>query len=105
MMNKTFALVDGNNLYCSCELLFRPDLRKVPVAVLSNNEYSLFESPTETATSDRLMRTIDRINHGTGKIWFGGQRPNKDWFMKQELRSPAYTTRWEALPVTKAYNL
>jgi DNA polymerase V len=65
-------------------------------------QYSLFESPTDTATSDRLMRTIDRINHGTGKIWFGGQRPKKDWFMKQELRSPAYTTRWEALPVTKA---
>ncbi len=59
----------------------------------------LFEPPVATDTSDRLMRTIDQINQRTGKVWFGGQRPKKDWFMKQELRSPAYTTRWGSLPV------
>lgn len=35
---KTFALVDCNNFYCSCERLFRPDLKNRPVAVLSNND-------------------------------------------------------------------
>lgn len=33
-----FALVDANNFYVSCERLFRPDLEKVPVVVLSNND-------------------------------------------------------------------
>ena len=37
-MNRTFALVDCNNFYCSCERLFRPELKNVPVAVLSNND-------------------------------------------------------------------
>lgn len=32
------ALVDCNNFYVSCERLFRPDLEKKPVAVLSNND-------------------------------------------------------------------
>ena len=32
------ALVDCNNFYVSCERVFRPDLAKVPVAVLSNND-------------------------------------------------------------------
>lgn len=32
------ALVDVNNCYASCERVFRPDLRDVPVAVLSNND-------------------------------------------------------------------
>ena len=32
------ALVDCNNFYVSCERLFRPDLRNVPVVVLSNND-------------------------------------------------------------------
>ena len=32
------ALVDGNNFYVSCERLFRPDLLKVPLVVLSNND-------------------------------------------------------------------
>lgn len=34
----TFALVYCNNFYVSCERLFRPDLRKNPVVVLSNND-------------------------------------------------------------------
>jgi len=36
--NKTFALVDCNNFYASCEKLFRPDLANRPVVVLSNND-------------------------------------------------------------------
>lgn len=34
----TFALVDGNNFYCSCERVFRPDLVGRPLVVLSNND-------------------------------------------------------------------
>src|ERR1700759_589920 len=32
------AIVDCNSFYCSCERLFRPDLRDKPVVVLSNND-------------------------------------------------------------------
>lgn len=37
-MKSTFALVDCNNFYASCEKMFRPDLRETPVVVLSNND-------------------------------------------------------------------
>lgn len=33
-----YALVDGNNFYASCERVFRPDLRHVPIVILSNND-------------------------------------------------------------------
>lgn len=33
-----YALVDCNNFFVSCERVFRPDLAKQPVAVLSNND-------------------------------------------------------------------
>jgi DNA polymerase V len=33
-----FALVDGNNFYCSCEQVFQPQLRNKPLVVLSNND-------------------------------------------------------------------
>ncbi|XDD52547.1 Y-family DNA polymerase (plasmid) [Leptospira sp. WS92.C1] len=33
-----FGLVDCNSFYCSCERLFRPELRTRPVVVLSNND-------------------------------------------------------------------
>ena len=32
------GLADCNNFYCSCERVFRPDLRDKPVVVLSNND-------------------------------------------------------------------
>ena len=32
------ALIDGNHFYCSCERVFRPDLKARPVVVLSNND-------------------------------------------------------------------
>jgi len=32
------AIVDCNSFYCSCERLFRPELRQQPVVVLSNND-------------------------------------------------------------------
>ena len=32
------ALVDCENFYASCERIFRPDLKKVPIVVLSNND-------------------------------------------------------------------
>ncbi len=38
MRPKQIALIDCNNFYVSCERLFRPDLAKVPVVVLSNND-------------------------------------------------------------------
>ncbi|RKQ61961.1 DNA polymerase V [Vogesella indigofera] len=34
----TFALVDGNSFYTSCERVFRPDLAGKPIIVLSNND-------------------------------------------------------------------
>lgn len=37
-MAKLYALVDCNSFFCSCERLFRPDLRNRPVGVLSNND-------------------------------------------------------------------
>ena len=35
---QSFALVDCNNFYVSCERIFRPDLARVPMVILSNND-------------------------------------------------------------------
>ncbi len=37
-MSKIFGLVDCNNFFVSCERVFNPSLRNVPVVVLSNND-------------------------------------------------------------------
>lgn len=35
---RAFALIDCNSFYCSCERVFRPDLIRTPIVVLSNND-------------------------------------------------------------------
>lgn len=35
---RLLALVDCDNFYASCERVFRPDLKKTPIVVLSNND-------------------------------------------------------------------
>lgn len=37
-MTRSFALIDGNSFYCSCERVFDPKLKGQPVIVLSNND-------------------------------------------------------------------
>jgi DNA polymerase V len=37
-MDATYALIDSENFYVSCERVFDPALRDVPVAILSNND-------------------------------------------------------------------
>jgi DNA polymerase V len=37
-MPAPIALVDCNNFYASCERVFQPELRGVPLVVLSNND-------------------------------------------------------------------
>ena len=38
MAESAFALIDCNSFYASCERVFRPDLQRVPIVVLSNND-------------------------------------------------------------------
>ncbi|WP_226571143.1 translesion error-prone DNA polymerase V subunit UmuC [Mangrovibacter yixingensis] len=42
-----FALVDVNSFYASCEVVFRPDLQKKPVVVVSNNDGCIISRSAE----------------------------------------------------------
>ena len=55
----------------------------------------------------RLMDALDSVNdrfgRGTLKLASAGLGTTpRNWTMKQERRTPAYTTRWEDMPVVRA---
>ena len=57
--------------------------------------------------SGRLMGAVDAINdrYGKGVIRVasaGVQVRKREWEMRQELRTPRYTTRWDEVPVARA---
>ncbi|HHF2866964.1 TPA: translesion error-prone DNA polymerase V subunit UmuC [Vibrio alginolyticus] len=62
----------------------------------------LFDDVSTRSNSQQLMSVLDTINQsGAGTVFFAGQGTKKDWSMKREHLSPAYTTRWDQLPRVK----
>lgn len=55
----------------------------------------------------KLMVALDTLNQRYGKgtvhsASTGGTNKGKDWGMRQERRTPQYTTKWEDMPVARA---
>jgi DNA polymerase V len=71
----------------------------------SGRQLSFLEPHGEDKTRrDRLMRVMDRINtvHGRGALTLAASGlGKKEWHMRQERRSPCYTTSWAELPVAR----
>jgi DNA polymerase V len=61
----------------------------------------LTEYPDETSKSDNLMALLDEVNghYGRHSLRFASAMLSCKWQMRQNLKSPAYTTNWRELPV------
>lgn len=72
------------------------------LAPAQKRQLCLFEP--DNARSEKLMGVVDRINQRYGMLAarFGAMGLNRaDWHMRQERRSPDYTTRWTDLPLAR----
>lgn len=63
-------------------------------------QLGLFDDTPPRPASAQLMSVLDKVNNsGLGKLWFAGQGTAPEWQMKREMLSPAWTTRWDDIPV------
>lgn len=63
---------------------------------------NLFDDTQPRSNSNQPLKVVDSINHsGLGKVWFAGRGIAPEWQIKREMLSPAYTTRWNELPVAR----
>lgn len=71
-----------------------PDLLPAGVA-----QTSLFDSVENSGRSEQLMATLDKINrvHGKSTIRYASEIIGKRWHMRQQFKSPSYTTNWQEL--------
>ncbi|WP_447897728.1 DUF4113 domain-containing protein [Pseudomonas aeruginosa] len=88
------------------EGIYRPGYRYQKAGVMLMNlaspgqvQADLF-APAPRPRSAALMATVDRINTnmGRGTVRLARVPALGGWSMKQELRSPGYTCRWDELP-------
>jgi DNA polymerase V len=95
-----------------CDRIYRPGERYAKAGIIllglrpkTQRQLSLWEaSEAVDERSHLLMQTIDSINQqfGKGTIQFAAAGLKKGWGMRQERRSPRYTTCWGELPVVRA---
>ena len=93
--------------------IYRPGYKLAKAGVMllelmpaSVNQAELDLEP-EPRDKGRLMATMDKLNHRYGKgtmllasAGLAGER--RTWTMQQSRRTPAYTTRWEDMPIIRA---
>lgn len=73
-------------------------------------QLQLFDAPVSSAPSaqiesrSRLMAVMDTVNRGAGRgtLQLAAAGITNAWAMKRDHMSPAYTTRWDELPIARA---
>lgn len=88
--------------------IYRPNYNYAKAGVMLSElvpaqgvQTDLFSQMQSTLKSDALMATIDQINRKMGKdaIKLASEGNRQPWKMKQENKSPSYTTSWEGVPI------
>ncbi|PWU32081.1 DNA-directed DNA polymerase [Pseudomonas sp. RW407] len=88
--------------------IFRPSFRYLKAGVVLMDlvapglaQTDMF-APAPRPGGERLMAVMDRINaeFGCGTVRPARVPPAPGWRMKQELKSPAYVSRWDEIPST-----
>lgn len=59
--------------------------------------------PTTGERGERLMNVLDRVNAKWGRetMFMAATGTKRAWSMRQDHRSPRYTTVWNELPAVK----
>lgn len=103
-MPTAIALVDVNNFYASCERLFRPDLKGVPIVVLSNNGGCVVARSAEAKRLGIKMGgpyfQIRELFEAQGGIWF-----NSNYALYGDMSNRVMTTLEGMAPTVEAYSI
>jgi DNA polymerase V len=88
------------------DLMFKPEYqyKKAGVVLSEISPTSHIQGDLlalDTGNNSRLMTAIDQLNtrFGRGAVKISTQGAHKGWQMKQERKSPCYTTAWGEIPI------
>ncbi|QKJ87401.1 translesion error-prone DNA polymerase V subunit UmuC [Paramixta manurensis] len=99
-----FALVDVNSFYASCETVFRPDLRGLPVVVLSNNDGCVIARSAEAKKLDIKMgvpyfQMKDLIRKHRVQVF------SSNYALYADMSNRVMTTLEEMAPAVEIYSI
>ncbi len=89
-----------------CERMFKPEYQYKKAGIMLSEispvrrrQGDLLEP--ETTSNANLMQALDTLNqrYGRGTVKVSTQGAFKGWQMRQERKSPNYTTNWQEIPL------
>lgn len=103
-MPNAIALFDANNFYISCERIFRPDLKGVPIVVLSNNDGCVVSRSQEAKDMGIKMGVayfqIREVYEALGGIWF-----SSNYALYGDMSRRMMTTLEGMAPTVEIYSI
>jgi DNA polymerase V len=104
----TFALVDCNNFYCSCERVFAPHLAKRPVVVLTNNDGCIIaRSPEAKALGFKMaepeFQARARLKRHNVTVFSSNYALYGDMSARVMATLSAFTPRMEVYSIDEAF--
>lgn len=88
------------------DAIYKPDIRYKKAGVMlscfsspHNQQLTLFKEH-DLYQDHKLMQVIDNLNQAKRHdVFLAGQGVNRQWAMRRDYLSPAYTTRWQDIPI------
>ena len=99
-----FGLVDGNNFYASCERVFQPKLRGVPLVVLSNNDgCAIARSAEAKALGIKMGQPAHELKHLVRR--HGLQMRSANFGLYGDMSARVVSILREAAPRMEVYSI
>jgi len=99
-----FGLVDGNNFYASCERVFQPALRGVPLVVLSNNDgCAIARSAEAKALGIKMGQPAHELKHLVRR--HGLQMRSANFGLYGDMSARVVSILREAAPRVEVYSI
>nr|WP_246404032.1 Y-family DNA polymerase [Halomonas stenophila] len=97
------ARAAATNLYRTGHAYIKAGVGLIELFDKKYHQYDLLQ-PGQSEKADKLMVMVDEINkkQGKGTIFLAAQGISKPWYMRQNFKSPEYTTRWSDFPVVRS---
>ena len=103
MAPKSFALIDCNSFYASCERVFRPDLAKTPIVVLSNNDGCVIARSAEAKPFIKMGEPYFKIKDQLGQ--HGILAFSSNYALYGDMSERVMTTLESRLPLVEVYSI
>jgi len=93
----------ARNIYTPGHAFLKAGVGLLNIVDRQHHQFDLLQ-PGQNTRADTLMSTMDAINRKVGRcaVFLAAQGTHRPWAMRQQFRSPRYTTHWDELPKVRA---